>query len=103
MTVPVAVPVVASALLGAVAGAACMALWAARRIQDEAARQFDHGFERGRWLQQLAGGAERRRDRDAYIPARAGSLTRMATTPSIGGASSPRAARLSRAASTARL
>lgn len=94
------VPVVLSALAGAVVGAACMAFWAAGRIQDEAARQFDHGFERGRWLRDLHDLAS---ERDAYIPARAGSLTRMATTPSIGGASSPRAARLSRAASTARL
>jgi hypothetical protein len=91
------VPVVVSALVGAVVGGACMAFWAAERIQQEAARQFDHGFERARWLHDLAA------ERDPYIPARAGSLTRIATTPSIGGASNPRAARLSRAASTARL
>ncbi|HEX9344045.1 MAG TPA: hypothetical protein VF995_10570 [Actinomycetota bacterium] len=48
------VPVVISALAGAVVGAACMAFWAAERIQAEAARQFDHGFERGRWLSELA-------------------------------------------------
>jgi len=45
--------VVVSLLIGAVIGGACMAFWAAARIQDEAARQFDHGFERGRWLTEL--------------------------------------------------
>ncbi len=47
-------PVVVSLLIGAVIGGACMAFWAAERIQDEAARQFDRGFERGRWLNDLA-------------------------------------------------
>jgi hypothetical protein len=40
--------------VGLVVGCASMAIWAARRIGDEAARQFDRGFERGRWLADLS-------------------------------------------------
>jgi hypothetical protein len=42
--------VMISLFVGLVVGCASMAMWAARRIGDEAARQFDRGFERGRWL-----------------------------------------------------
>jgi hypothetical protein len=45
-----ATPVIISLLVGLVAGAAFMAIWAANRIQEESVRQFDRGFERGRWL-----------------------------------------------------
>jgi len=41
-------------LVGLVVGGAAMALWAAGRIGEEAARQFDRGFERGRWLADLS-------------------------------------------------
>jgi hypothetical protein len=40
--------------VGLIAGGAIMAIWAARRIGDEAARQFDRGFERGRWMADLS-------------------------------------------------
>jgi hypothetical protein len=40
--------------VGLIVGGASMAIWAARRIGDEAARQFDRGFERGRWLADLS-------------------------------------------------
>lgn len=46
--------VVIGLLVGALVGGACMALWAANRIEDEAARQFDCGVEHGRWLAVLA-------------------------------------------------
>lgn len=49
-----AVPVMIGLLIGLIVGGASMALWAARRIGDEAARQFDRGFERGRWLADLS-------------------------------------------------
>ena len=49
-----AVPVMIGLLIGVVVGGASMALWAARRIGEEAARQFDRGFERGRWLADLS-------------------------------------------------
>ncbi len=49
-----AVPVMIGLLTGLVVGGASMALWAARRIGEEAARQFDRGFERGRWLADLS-------------------------------------------------
>lgn len=49
-----AVPVLIGLLIGLIVGGAFMALWAARRIGDEAARQFDRGFERGRWLADLS-------------------------------------------------
>jgi hypothetical protein len=31
-----------------------MALWAANRIEEEGVRQFDRGFERGRWLTDIS-------------------------------------------------
>jgi hypothetical protein len=45
-----ATPVIVSLLVGLVAGGALMAMWAASRIEEEGVRQFDRGFERGRWL-----------------------------------------------------
>ena len=48
------VPVMIGLLVGMVVGGATMALWAAGRIGEEAARQFDRGFERGRWLADLS-------------------------------------------------
>jgi hypothetical protein len=45
-----ATPVIISLLVGLVAGGAFMAMWAASRIEEEGVRQFDRGFERGRWL-----------------------------------------------------
>jgi hypothetical protein len=48
------IPVIISVFVGLVVGGASMAIWAARRIGDEAARQFDRGFERGRWLADLS-------------------------------------------------
>jgi hypothetical protein len=50
----VAAPVVISLLVGLVAGGAFMAMWAANRIEEEGVRQFDRGFERGRWLTDLS-------------------------------------------------
>jgi hypothetical protein len=56
-----AAPVILSLLVGFVVGGACMAMWAATRIEEEAARQFDRGFERGRWLTDITAlGAEER-------------------------------------------
>ena len=49
-----ATPVIISLLVGLVAGGAFMAMWAANRIEEEGARQFDRGFERGRWLTDIA-------------------------------------------------
>jgi hypothetical protein len=49
-----AVVVMIGLLIGLVVGSAGMALWAAGRIGEEAARQFDRGFERGRWLADLS-------------------------------------------------
>ncbi len=49
-----AVPVMIGLLVGLVVGGAAMALWAAGRIGEEGARQFDRGFERGRWLADLS-------------------------------------------------
>jgi hypothetical protein len=46
-------PVLLALLGGLIVGAGSMAMWAARRICDESARQFDRGFERGRWLADL--------------------------------------------------
>ncbi len=43
-------PVLLALLGGLIVGGGSMAVWAARRICDESARQFDRGFERGRWL-----------------------------------------------------
>lgn len=31
-----------------------MAMWAANRIEEESVRQFDRGFERGRWLTDIS-------------------------------------------------
>ena len=45
-----ATPVIISLLVGLVAGGVLMAIWAANRIEEESVRQFDRGFERGRWL-----------------------------------------------------
>jgi hypothetical protein len=44
------ISVIIGVFVGLVVGCASMAMWAVRRIGDEAARQFDRGFERGRWL-----------------------------------------------------
>jgi hypothetical protein len=49
-----ALTVMIALLVGLIAGGAFMAIWAARRIGDEAARQFDRGFERGRWMADLS-------------------------------------------------
>jgi hypothetical protein len=49
-----ATPVTISLLVGLVAGGAFMAMWAANRIEEEGVRQFDRGFERGRWLTDLS-------------------------------------------------
>ena len=49
-----AFPVMIGAVVGLIVGGASMAVWAARRIADEAARQFDRGFERGRWLADIS-------------------------------------------------
>jgi hypothetical protein len=45
-----ATPVIISLLVGLVAGGGFMAIWAANRIEEESVRQFDRGFEHGRWL-----------------------------------------------------
>ena len=58
-----ATPVIISLLVGLVAGGAFMAMWAANRIEEEGVRQFDRGFERGRWLTDLSA-AEAIEDRD---------------------------------------
>jgi hypothetical protein len=39
-----------SVIAGLVVGGGCMAFVAARRIGEEAARQFDRGVVQGRWL-----------------------------------------------------
>ena len=49
-----ATPVIISLLVGLVAGGAFMAIWAANRIEEEGVRQFDRGFERGRWLTDIS-------------------------------------------------
>ena len=49
-----ATPVIISLLVGLVAGEAFMAMWAANRIEEEGVRQFDRGFERGRWLTDIS-------------------------------------------------
>ncbi|HYY82822.1 MAG TPA: hypothetical protein VFD04_27060 [Actinomycetes bacterium] len=49
-----AAPVILGLLAGFVAGALCMAVWAANRIEEEASRQYDRGFDRGRWLADVA-------------------------------------------------
>jgi hypothetical protein len=49
-----ATPVIISLLVGLVAGGAFMAMWAANRIEEEGVRQFDRGFERGRWLADIS-------------------------------------------------
>ena len=49
-----ATPVIISLLVGLVAGGASMAMWAANRIEEEGVRQFDRGFERGRWLTDIS-------------------------------------------------
>jgi hypothetical protein len=68
----VAFSVMISLIVGLVVGCASMAMWAARRIGDEAARQFDRGFERGRWLADVSatGGLEplRRSHRGLILP-----------------------------------
>jgi hypothetical protein len=56
-------PVILSLLVGLVVGGACMAIWAATRIEEEAARQFDRGFERGRWLTDITARRSEERDR----------------------------------------
>jgi hypothetical protein len=49
-----ATPVIISMLVGLLAGGASMAIWAANRIEEEGSRQFDRGFERGRWLSDIS-------------------------------------------------
>jgi hypothetical protein len=49
-----AAPVIISLLVGLLAGGAFMAMWAAHRIEEEGVRQFDRGFERGRWLTDIS-------------------------------------------------
>ena len=49
-----ATPVIISMLVGLLVGGAFMAIWAANRIEEEGARQFDRGFERGRWLTDIS-------------------------------------------------
>jgi hypothetical protein len=56
-------PVILSLLVGFVVGGACMAMWAATRIEEEGARQFDRGFERGRWLTDITVRRSEERDR----------------------------------------
>jgi hypothetical protein len=46
--------VIIGTLVGLVVGGAFMAMWAANRIEEEGARQFDRGFERGRWLSDIS-------------------------------------------------
>jgi hypothetical protein len=46
--------VIIGTLVGLVVGGAFMAMWAASRIEEEGARQFDRGFERGRWLSDIS-------------------------------------------------
>jgi hypothetical protein len=48
-----AISVIIVVFVGLVVGCASMAMWAVRRIGDKAARQFNRGFERGRWLADL--------------------------------------------------
>jgi hypothetical protein len=126
-----ATPVIISLLVGLVAGGAFMAMWAASRIEEEGVRQFDRGFERGRWLTDISvARAIEDQDRTRRVgllvagahqpsgptatrppgpgdyraaPARAGSVTRTAVTAAGGGVSRPRADRRSRASSTARV
>jgi hypothetical protein len=43
--------IVLSLVVGLVVGGGCMALVAARRIGEEAARQFDRGVVEGRWIE----------------------------------------------------
>ena len=50
--------VVLSVLCGALVGAVAMAIWAASRINEEGVRQFDRGFERGRWLTEVSAAAD---------------------------------------------
>jgi hypothetical protein len=71
-----AAPVILSLLVGFVVGGACMAMWAASRIEDEAARQFDRGFERGRWLTDITVRAAEERDRGARRLLLAGGAAR---------------------------
>jgi hypothetical protein len=49
-----AAQVILGLLAGFVAGGLCMAVWAANRIEEEASCQYDRGFERGRWLADVA-------------------------------------------------
>jgi hypothetical protein len=44
------ISVIIGVFVGLVVGCASMAMWVVRRIGGKAARQFDSGFERGRWL-----------------------------------------------------
>ena len=62
-------PVMISLFVGFIAGGAFMAIWAARRIGDEAARQFDRGFERGRWMADLSlsGGLDPHGSRQVHL------------------------------------
>jgi hypothetical protein len=63
-----ATPVIISMLVGLVAGGAAMAIWAANRIEEEGARQFDRGFERGRWLTDIGvAKAIEQQDRDRRV------------------------------------
>ena len=82
-----ATPVIISLLVGLVAGGAFMAMWAAHRIEEEGVRQFDRGFERGRWLTDLSA-AKATEDRDRAR--RVGLLVAGARQP--GGPSTTRPA-----------
>jgi hypothetical protein len=44
------ISVIISVFVGLVVGCVSMAMWVVRRIGGKAARQFDKGLERGRWL-----------------------------------------------------
>lgn len=47
------ISVIIDVFVGLVVGCASMAMWVVRRVGGKAARQFDTGFERGRWLADL--------------------------------------------------
>jgi hypothetical protein len=82
-----ATPVIISMLVGLLAGGASMAIWAANRIEEEGARQFDRGFERGRWLTDLSV-AKAIEDQDRAR--RVGLLVAGASPPARPAAQEPR-------------
>jgi hypothetical protein len=75
-----ATPVIISLLVGLVAGEAFMAMWAANRIEEEGVRQFDRGFERGRWLTDISAA---RAVEDQDRAPRVGLLVARAGSPSV--------------------